>query len=75
MPIDKAALLESLEEAKYTGALKITYQDRTIVYRSLGELNQTITELKRDLGLLSGRARRKVISTDKGLGGETAGTI
>jgi hypothetical protein len=75
MPIDKSALLESLEEAKYTGALKITYQDRTIVYRNLAELNQTIAELKRDLGLLPGGPRRKVISTDKGLGGETAGTI
>ena len=73
MPIDEAGLLEELKTMKYLGVTKGQYQDRTLTYRSLEEINQIIAELETKLGLRSGRARRKVISTDKGFGGETGG--
>lgn len=73
MPLDKAVLLEALEEARALGATSCDYQDRKIKYRSLTEMDQIIRGLKRDLGQIEGGIRRRVVATRKGLGGATGG--
>ncbi len=43
--------LEAIEEAIGTGALRVQYNDRTVVYRSQEQLERTREIIRRALGL------------------------
>ena len=59
----------ALTAAIAEGAKSVAYQDRTIVYRSLAEMNQLMLQMQKALGLTSGKPARKVMAHSKGLGG------
>jgi hypothetical protein len=72
-PEKKAQMLTALELAYFSGSMRVQYQDRSQTYRSLGEMAQLIDQLKVELGLKTGGARRSVVRTRRGLGGHTPG--
>lgn len=43
------ARLEALEAAKHGGTMRVDYEDRTVVYRSLADMDQLIRELKAEI--------------------------
>lgn len=57
--------LESLKSAMRSGALSVSYEGKSVTYRSLAELQSAIAGLERELGL-DLRPRRVVVRTDKG---------
>lgn len=62
------AQLDSLERAIAEGALVVKYEDRTITYRELGAMTRLAAEIRKQLGLVSNRANRTRIATNKDLG-------
>lgn len=60
--------LDRLNESISLGALRVTYEDRTVEYRSLEDMNKLRREMEAELG--AGRcpqSRRILPSTRKGL--------
>lgn len=59
--------LQALEEAIATGALEVQYTDKRVKYRSLAEMKQIRSMMKRELGLTDTSKRRKTAVVGKGL--------
>jgi hypothetical protein len=60
--------LERLNDAISLGALRVTYEDRTVEYRSLDQMREIRREMETDLGAnAGGRSRRILPSTRKGV--------
>ena len=57
--------LDAIEEAIASGTLRVEYNDRTIVYRSIDELLKAREAIKRALGL-SKRGGRLLTTAKKG---------
>lgn len=57
--------LTAIEKAISSGVLRVEYNDRTVVYRSLKELKETRELIKRCLGLVK-RGGRLLCSSSKG---------
>lgn len=57
--------LEAIEAAIATGALRVEYNDRTVVYRNLKDMFSTRDLIKRCLGLTK-RSGRILCTTKKG---------
>lgn len=56
----KQERLDALEEAIDSGATEVSYDGKTVKYRSLKEMRRIRDELRNDLGLNDGRSRRSV---------------
>jgi hypothetical protein len=62
------AQLEALQEALASGTLTVTYEGRSITYRSVQELQRAITVVQNSLNQQSGkRTRQYRLSGSKGL--------
>lgn len=59
--------LDAIEEAIASGATRVTYDGKSVDYRSLAEMISIRDALRRDLGL-SGQSRRTVASYRSGFG-------
>lgn len=57
--------LEALESAIKQGVLKVDYNDRSVVYRSLAEMLQIRSLMRECLGLQA-KSGRKLCCADKG---------
>ena len=57
--------LKRIEDAIAQGVLRVEYNDRTVVYRSLNELKQARTLIRRSLGLEK-RGGRLLCDSSKG---------
>ena len=57
--------LTALEIALARGEHRVTFADKTVEYRSVGDLKDAIREVKRGLGITNS-ARQIRITTDKG---------
>lgn len=44
---------DALETAKFSGALSVTFRDRTIQYRSMAEIDTALADIERKLGTRS----------------------
>lgn len=66
---EKNDLLDGLKTAKFSGALSVSYRDRTVTYRSMAELDQAIRDLEIELGIRTSSLsdRQQVGRTDKDL--------
>lgn len=62
--------VDKLKAAIALGALRVSYADRDVTYRSLEEMRQTLGMLEAEVNAAAGGRRVKQIrfSTDKGLG-------
>ena len=58
--------LTSIEAAIATGALRVEYNDRTVVYRSMNDLLKAREVIRRALGLIK-RGGRILCSSSKGI--------
>jgi hypothetical protein len=62
------AQLEALQEAMASGTLTVTYEGRSITYRSVQELQRAIAVVQNALNQQSGkRTRQYRLSSSKGL--------
>jgi len=68
------AQLQALETALARGERRVTFQDKTVEYRSVDELKAAIREVKREIfeqatasGLWPGAPRQIRVTTSKGL--------
>lgn len=61
------AQLDSLKAALARGVLKVTVEDRTIVYTSPAEMREQIRIMEGELGVGSSRGGRILPSVSKGL--------
>jgi len=61
--------LDALEAAINEGARQVSYDGKTITYRSLTEMEGIRRRLRRDLGLDAAGPVRKHVAHGKGLGG------
>ena len=65
---EKRLLLKELKEALFTGAKRITFRERDVIYRTLEEMNQIVERLENELAPSSRRKRRsRLTSFDSGL--------
>lgn len=56
--------LDAIRSAYYQGVQEVTYNNRTVKYRSLSEMKQIINDLEKSLGTT--KANSIAISTDRG---------
>lgn len=60
--------LERLREAYRLGATRVTFEDRTVEYRSLEDMRTLLSEAEGELGQARDPASRRILpSTRKGL--------
>jgi hypothetical protein len=64
MALDLQSLLDALQTAYYTGATTVSYDGKTITYRSATEMQAAIVALKAQLGYLT--PGMVVVRGDKG---------
>ena len=57
--------LEKIEEAIASGALRVEWNDRTVVYNSISDLLKARELIRRDLGLIK-RGSRVLCKSSKG---------
>ncbi|WP_086932205.1 phage head-tail joining protein [Agarilytica rhodophyticola] len=41
--------IDALKKAIYSGATKVSYRDRSVDYRSLSEMKQTLADMQREI--------------------------
>ncbi len=60
---------EALLASRSSGVARVTYDGKTVEYRSLAEIDRAIEALERDLAAAEGRRviRHLRVTTDKGL--------
>ena len=68
-PAELRARREALVAARSSGVARVSYDGRTVEYRSLAEIDQAIHELDRDIAAAEGRriVRQVRVTTAKGL--------
>ena len=59
--------LTALDKAIKTGALRVKYLDREVLYRSLAEMLQVRALMQKDLGLIDSDSSVRYASHSKGL--------
>jgi len=66
--LEKRELLKELKEAYFTGAKRIRFNERDVIYRTLEEMNQIIGRLEDELAPSSRRrSRSRLTSFGSGL--------
>ena len=60
---------DALEAARFKGVKTVTYDNKTVVYKSDAEMASALAALSRRIAAAEGRSRRRVhfISTSKGV--------
>ena len=60
---------EALKAARASGVARVTYEGKTVEYRSLAEIDRAIEALEREIAAAEGRRviRHLRVTTDKGL--------
>ena len=63
------ALLVALQEARFAGLRSVSYDGKTVDYRSVGEIDRAIEALDREIAAAEGRriVRQVRVTTAKGL--------
>lgn len=66
---EKQTLLKELKLAIYTGALRVRFRERDVIYRSLEEMRQIAQTLEDEILASSGKAKKRVglASFDSGI--------
>lgn len=62
--------LDKLEAAIAAGELRVKYEDKEVLYRSLNEMLQIRDLIRKDLGIIGTGEGRLYARFDKGLSGE-----
>ena len=66
--LEKRELLKELKQAIYTGAKRIKFNERDVIYRTMEEMNQIIDRLESELEPSSRRrSRSRLTSFGSGL--------
>ena len=52
MAIDLQSQLDALREAYYSGATRVSYESKSVDYRSLAEMRELIASLENQLGIV-----------------------
>lgn len=63
------AQIEALRQAMSSGAASVSYEGRTVTYRSYGDMRQALQDLLRELAQIEGRAptnRMRLAEYDRG---------
>ena len=58
---------DAIDSAIGTGELSVTYSDRTVTYRSIGELKRARDIVDADISKLAGRSRQTLVVGSKGV--------
>jgi hypothetical protein len=68
-PADLRSRREALMAQRSSGVARVSYDGKTVEYRSLGEIDHAIEALDRDIAAAEGRriVRQVRVTTDKGL--------
>lgn len=66
------AQLDSLKAARALGVAEVTYEGKTVKYRSLDHMDRVIADLERELGgpvaaQTAARQRRRYMQTSRGI--------
>jgi hypothetical protein len=66
---DLHARRDALAASRASGVARVSYDGKTVEYRSLAEIDRAIEQLDRDIAALEGRriVRHLRVTTDKGL--------
>ena len=67
--VDLRARRESLAASRSSGVARVSYDGKTVEYRSLAEIDRAIDVLDREIATLEGRSiiRQVRVTTNKGL--------
>ena len=68
-PADLRARRDALSAQRSSGVARVSYDGKTVEYRSVGEIDRAIEALERDIASAEGRriVRQLRVTTDKGL--------
>ena len=67
--VDLRARRDGLTSQRASGVARVSYDGKTVEYRSLAEIDRAIDELDREIATLEGRSiiRQVRVTTNKGL--------